>query len=583
MTAAGVEVRDLGIGYRAGGRIRGRSTVVASGLSAVARTGELTVLLGPNGSGKSTLIRTLCGLQPALGGQVLLGGDDLVMLAPDELSRRVAVVLTDRVDPGLLSARELAGLGRIPHLGVSGRLGSRDHAAVERALEAVGAAHLADRPASELSDGERQRVLTARALAQEPSLLVLDEPTAFLDVPSRAGLVALLRRLAREQDLAVLMSTHDLELALRVADRVWLMGTDRRLVDSVPEQLAVSGRIGALFDGENLRFDPASGVFVLRDGDEGRSVRIRACEPLSAALARMLAREGWVPPGGDDDEVAELVIHADSTDRIHLWHDRRSWAVDELGEVPDLVRSLPDNGTPAAARSEVASAFAGLSRISPYFALGAGARAPGEWRLAEQLYGDDTALSALIDGVQQRMRVRDRRVAVSTLFLGWCARLWSIGLGSVMHHGLVPDLDPSRLLWRAADGPVELHVDEPIAWRGSAEELASPLLDQHIEPLIAAVSRVDSVSPRLLWGNAASALLGAARVLDGPRAGQARDLARQLLTDTRISGAVRFDDDDGYRRTSCCLFYRTGSGGLCGDCVLPHKPARSNLREKETT
>lgn len=244
LRASGVELRQLAIGYRIGRSFRpARTRTVADRLAATACRGELTVLLGPNGSGKSTLLRTLAGLQPSLAGQVLLDGQDLAGLAADELARRVAVVLTDRVDAGLLSARELAGLGRTPHLGFAGRLGARDREVVAWALAAVGAGALADRPAGELSDGERQRVLTARALAQEPSLLVLDEPTAFLDVPSRVGLVELLRRLADERDLAVLMSTHDLELALRVADRVWLLGRDHRLTSGTPEQLALSGQI----------------------------------------------------------------------------------------------------------------------------------------------------------------------------------------------------------------------------------------------------------------------------------------------------------------------------------------------------
>ncbi len=189
-----LEFRQLAIGYRS----RRRTTSVAAGLSAAARPGELTVLLGPNGCGKSTLIRTLCGLQPALSGEVLLDGTPLADVAVNQLARRVAVVLTDRVEPGLLSARELTALGRIPYLGLTGRLTPDDHRIVEEALDAVEARHLAARPAAVLSDGQRQRVLTARALAQQPEVLVLDEPTAFLDVPSRTGLVEMLRDLARE-------------------------------------------------------------------------------------------------------------------------------------------------------------------------------------------------------------------------------------------------------------------------------------------------------------------------------------------------------------------------------------------------
>lgn len=578
MTAAGVELRELEIGYRSGGRLtRRQSTTVASGLHATARRGELTVLLGPNGSGKSTLIRTLCGLQPALGGQVLLGGSDLVALAPDDLARRVAVVLTDRVDPGLLSARELAGLGRIPHLGLGGRLGPEDQRIVEWALGAVGAGHLADRPAAELSDGERQRVLTARALAQQPTLLVLDEPTAFLDVPSRAGLVALLRRLAREQDLAVLMSTHDLELALRVADRVWLMGEDRRLVDAAPEQLALSGQIGALFDGDNLRFDAASGVFVLQSGG-ARSVRIEAPEPLASALARMLSREGFET--GDD--AVELVLEADASGRLRACHDGRRRPVHGLRALPDFLRALPPSPLRAAGSAETAAALANVSEISAYFAIGTGTpRPPGGWAPVSALYLDDAALAALVERVRGRIRAEDRRVGVSTLFLGYCARLWSICLGAYLRHGIVVELDPARLLWQAADGPVRLHVDRPLAWLGGEDRLASSIIDHHIVPLIAAVRRLGPVSERMLWGNAASALLGAARMLDGGRQGAARDLALRILGDPRLAGAVEFDGDGGYRRKSCCLYYRTPTGGLCGDCVLPRKPSTPHTTDKE--
>lgn len=258
----GVELHDVTIGYtRKRTFASDRRTVVASGLHAVARRGELTALVGPNGAGKSTLLRTLCGLQPTLQGQILIDGDDVSSIRAAELATRIAVVLTQRADPGLLTARELVALGRTPHLPASARLSPEDRAIVQRALDAVGATALADRQFSELSDGQRQRCLTARALAQSSSLLVLDEPTSFLDVPSRIELVDVLRRLAREQDIAVVMSTHELELALRVSDNLWLLGIDGTLTSGTPQTIARSGRIGAAFDRGRMRFDPHTMVF----------------------------------------------------------------------------------------------------------------------------------------------------------------------------------------------------------------------------------------------------------------------------------------------------------------------------------
>jgi len=267
----GIELRDVTIGYNRRRALRRRSvTTVATGLDAVARRGELTALVGPNGAGKSTLLRTLCGLQPVLHGQVLIDGDDLSSVRPADLATRISVVLTERIDPGLLTVRELVALGRTPHLPASARLSPEDRAVVDWALDAVGATHLAARQFTELSDGQRQRSLTARALAQQPSLLVLDEPTSFLDVPSRVELVDVLGRLAREQNLAVIMSTHELELALRVSDRMWLLDADRTLTCDTPAALAESGRIGAAFDRGRMRFDPQTLVFDLT-GDDSRA------------------------------------------------------------------------------------------------------------------------------------------------------------------------------------------------------------------------------------------------------------------------------------------------------------------------
>ena len=258
----GVVLSDVTIGYtRKRTFAPDRRSIVASGLDAVARRGELTALVGPNGAGKSTLLRTLCGLQPTLHGKILIDGANVASIRPAELATRIAVVLTQRADPGLLTARELVALGRTPHLPASARLSPADREIVERALDAVGATALADRQFNELSDGQRQRCLTARALAQSSSLLILDEPTSFLDVPSRIELVDVLRQLAREKNIAVVMSTHELELALRVSDNIWLLAIDGTLTSGTPRAMARSGHVGTAFNRGRMRFNPHTMVF----------------------------------------------------------------------------------------------------------------------------------------------------------------------------------------------------------------------------------------------------------------------------------------------------------------------------------
>jgi len=328
----GFTLHDLAVGYPARrGRLEHR---VLDGLDATADPGDLTVLIGPNGAGKSTLLRTLTGLQPPLSGTATLDGTDVGTLTAAERARRLAVVLTERDLPPLLTAREVAGLGRYQHTGFTGRLIEADHAAVTWALSAVGALHLTDRQATELSDGERQRVLIARALAQEPTAIVLDEPTAFLDVTSRVTVMGLLRRLARERSLAVIVSTHDLELALRIADHVWLITPDRRLHAGTPEQLTLDGAINTVFDGTDLAFDPAAGVFVPHAATAG-TVRITADGLHRPLLERALARHSWraVETGPADLEISftgdgYLADHPGERHRFTTLADLTAWARD---------------------------------------------------------------------------------------------------------------------------------------------------------------------------------------------------------------------------------------------------------------
>ena len=251
MTAV-LRLEGLRIGYR---QRRHADVVLAEGIDAEVREGELICLLGPNGAGKSTLMSTICGVRAPLAGRALLMGDDVRQLSPREIARRLAAVLTDRVDADMLSVYALVALGRQPHTDWTGRLSPHDHRVIEDALAATGAGELANRNVAELSDGERQRVMVARALAQEPTLLLLDEITAFLDLPRRVQVMRLLRHVARAARRAVLLSTHDLDLALRTADRVWLLPKGGPLIVGEPATLAASGAFAHAFASEGVDLD----------------------------------------------------------------------------------------------------------------------------------------------------------------------------------------------------------------------------------------------------------------------------------------------------------------------------------------
>jgi iron complex transport system ATP-binding protein len=258
MKAPILEMRGLSIGYA--GRKRSKH-VVAGPLEAALRAGEFVCLLGPNGAGKSTLLQTLTGIRPPLCGSVLFDNRPIETFSARELAQRMSIVLTERVAAGMMPVDKLVALGRHPYTDWAGRLSPRDCEAVARAIEAAGVEPLSHRPFCELSDGEKQKVMIARALAQEPRVMILDEPTAFLDLPHRVELMHLLRRLARHSGRAVLMSTHELDLALRCADRLWLLPAGAPLLEGTPEDLVLRGAFSSVFTTALVSFDTNTGAF----------------------------------------------------------------------------------------------------------------------------------------------------------------------------------------------------------------------------------------------------------------------------------------------------------------------------------
>lgn len=279
-----LETQNLAIGYQ--------SSAVAEHITVSLKAGELVCLLGPNGAGKSTLMRTIAGMQPSLAGTIHLMKKPLQNFKPSELARHLSIVLTERTDVGHLSAYEVVALGRYPYTNWSGRLTEKDEEKVRWAIEAVGAKALAARQVNELSDGERQKVMIARALAQEPDLILLDEPTAFLDLPRRVEIMRVLRKLARETNRAILLSTHDLDLALRSADKLWLLPARGQLQVGAPEELVLNGAFEATFHSEGVEFDKTTGTFRVHTRQAGK-IALTGDGLKAIWTRRLLEREGF--------------------------------------------------------------------------------------------------------------------------------------------------------------------------------------------------------------------------------------------------------------------------------------------------
>lgn len=219
--------------------------------------GTLTALIGRNGTGKSTLLRAVAGLAPAAGGRIELCGRPLDQLTPRQRAETVAFVTTDKVRITNLPCEDVVALGRAPYTNWIGRMQQTDRAVVARALALVGMEAFARKTMDRMSDGECQRILIARALAQNTPVMLLDEPTAFLDLPNRYELALLLRRLAHDEGKCILFSTHDLDVALTLCDTVALIDTPQ--LHALPAaEMATSGHIERLFTGGGIVFDAAT-------------------------------------------------------------------------------------------------------------------------------------------------------------------------------------------------------------------------------------------------------------------------------------------------------------------------------------
>lgn len=255
-----IKLNQVSVGYRDS---RGRERVVKSNISLGAEKGELVALIGGNGIGKSTLLRTLAGFQLPISGDITVSGKSIASYREKELATMLSFVSTKIIRVANLSVFEMVALGRFPHTNWFGKLTEEDRRVVNESIRMVGLDGYQSRPINQISDGERQRAMIARTLAQDTDIIVLDEPTAFLDVPNKYEIVSILHHLAREKNKTIIFSTHDLNIAVSEVDMIWLMLQDD-VVQGAPEDLILNGQFPLLFQKSDLVFDMKKGDFRIK-------------------------------------------------------------------------------------------------------------------------------------------------------------------------------------------------------------------------------------------------------------------------------------------------------------------------------
>ena len=303
-----IRIQGLSTGYVG----KKETKVIAKDIDATICSGELTCLLGANGVGKSTLLRTLSAFLQPLGGEIWIQGKRLVDYSDKELATVIGVVLTEKCHLRNMTVTELISMGRSPYTGFWGTLSRKDRQVVEDAIALVRIGDLKERMVHTLSDGERQKVMIAKALAQETPVIFLDEPTAFLDYPSKVEILHLLHRLSREMNKTIFLSTHDLELALQIADQIWLMDREKGVITGTPEDLAIDGSLENFFyHRKGIAFEKSTGLYRI-DNEFHRSVYLKGTSERYTMVQKALRRNG-----------IDASIEVDSSVSIEIDEDKK--------------------------------------------------------------------------------------------------------------------------------------------------------------------------------------------------------------------------------------------------------------------
>lgn len=296
--------------------------------------GELISLLGPNGAGKSTLLRTLSKQQPLLEGNIQLNDKNLTDYNERTISRVLGLVLTDKTSTGGLNVRELVELGRYPYTNFFGRLSDEDNQIIDKAMKDTGIFHKADSYMAELSDGEKQKVMIAKALAQECPIIVLDEPTAFLDIESRIEIMALLHDLALYHHKTILLSTHDIDLAIQLSDRLLLLSPQTGIEYGITEKIVSSGVLEEIFDKEIVSFDKNTGNFIPKNNKSNAKIFIQADPKTDKWIYDIAKKNGFETINHEKESIYKIIalsptsfllknkekeLYASSLEEIYNW------------------------------------------------------------------------------------------------------------------------------------------------------------------------------------------------------------------------------------------------------------------------
>jgi iron complex transport system ATP-binding protein len=279
-----ISVHNLNVGYD--------KKIIVSGVEINALKGQIICLLGPNGAGKSTILRTLAGMLAPVGGTVYIGRDDIRLIKPNDLAQQMAVVLTEQFNVNMTSAYEIASMGRIPYTGFFGRLNAEDHRIVRECMQIVGATELAERDYSSLSDGEKQKILIARALAQEPELIILDEPTSHLDIKHKIEILHILNRLSAVNGVTVILALHDVDIAVKNSQFVLLIKDGKVVAQGRPEDIIGKDTIGDLYSIEGAMFNSVMGSLEICN-DKAPEVFVASGAGTGTPVFRLLSRMGY--------------------------------------------------------------------------------------------------------------------------------------------------------------------------------------------------------------------------------------------------------------------------------------------------